>query len=170
MRAPKPTAIKPMKNDAVRNPHCVDCGIDTDAINESYMIHDEVWRAANPAEAGMLCVGCCEKRLGRTLRRDDFRPYALSAFDAGMPASERLKSRISEYRRRRFPSPRYARLADIWFVSADKHATQSRSCLTVLSVWAALRPFFCAAPQPTIQVCTFLRGVNDGRDSVPLVA
>ncbi len=30
--------------------------------------------------------------------------------------------------------------------------------------------FFCAAPQPTIQVCIFLRGVNDGRDSVPLVA
>ena len=30
--------------------------------------------------------------------------------------------------------------------------------------------FFCAAPQPTIQVCIFLRGVNDGRESVPLVA
>jgi hypothetical protein len=30
--------------------------------------------------------------------------------------------------------------------------------------------FFCAAPQPTIQVCNLLRGVNDGRDSVPLFA
>jgi hypothetical protein len=55
-------------------------------------------------------------------------------------------------------------------MSADKHATQSRSCLTAPSGWATLRSFFRAAPQPTIQVCTFLRGVSHGRDSVPLVA
>ena len=42
-----------MKSDRVRTPHCIDCGIDTDAIDESYMIHDELWRAVNPAEAGM---------------------------------------------------------------------------------------------------------------------
>jgi hypothetical protein len=60
------------------------------------MIHDELWRTANPAEAGMLCVGCCETRLGRKLCRDDFRPFALSAFDAGAPVSKRLGNRMAE--------------------------------------------------------------------------
>jgi hypothetical protein len=83
--------IRLMENSPVRDPHCIDCGVDTD---ESYMIHDELWRAANPAEAGMLCVGCCEKRLGRKLCRKDFPPYALSAFDEGMPVSARLKLRM----------------------------------------------------------------------------
>jgi hypothetical protein len=86
--------FRPMKDDDVRNPNCMDCGVDTDAINESYMIHDDLWRAAVPSEAGMLCVGCLEKRLGRKLRRDDFRPYARSALDEGMPASKRLKDRV----------------------------------------------------------------------------
>jgi hypothetical protein len=85
-----------MHDSPVRDPHCLDCGVDTDAINESYMTHDDVWRAANPAEAGMLCVGCCEKRLGRKLRRKDFPPYALSAFEEGMPVSARLKLRMEK--------------------------------------------------------------------------
>jgi hypothetical protein len=83
-----------MHDSTIRDPHCIDCGVDTDAINENYMIHDELWRAENPAEAGMLCVGCCERRLRRKLCRKDFRLYALSAFDGGMPVSARLKSRM----------------------------------------------------------------------------
>ena len=54
------------------SPICIDCGIDTDQIEEQYMVHDDLWRAGNPAERGMLCVGCFEKRLGRPLRREDF--------------------------------------------------------------------------------------------------
>jgi hypothetical protein len=87
-------AFRLMKDDPVRNPLCMDCGVDTDAIDESYMIHDDLWRAAVPSEAGMLCVGCCERRLGRRLRREDFRPYAQTAFDEGMPVSARLKDRM----------------------------------------------------------------------------
>jgi len=82
------------RNDPMRNPRCIDCGVDTDAINEQYMIHDELWRTANPAETGMLCVACCERRLGRRLQRADFRPYALSAFDE-ITISEALRDRIA---------------------------------------------------------------------------
>jgi hypothetical protein len=82
-----------MHDSPIRDFHCIDCGKDTDAINENYMIHDELWRAANPAEAGMLCVGCCERRLGRKLCRKDFPPYA--AFEEGMPVSARLKLRMT---------------------------------------------------------------------------
>jgi hypothetical protein len=94
------SGAKTMKNDPVRNPRCMDCGVDTDAINEQYMIHDELWREVVPSEAGMLCVGCFEKRLGRKLRRDDFRPYAQSAFDAGIPVSERLRDRMRTIKHR----------------------------------------------------------------------
>jgi hypothetical protein len=86
--------IRILKCDPVRNPHCIDCGEDTDATNEQFMLHDELWCRANPAEAGMLCVACCERRLGRKLRREDFRPHALSGFDAGMPVSDRLRDRM----------------------------------------------------------------------------
>jgi hypothetical protein len=88
--------IRIMKCDPVGDPHCIDCGVDTDAINESgYMLHDDLWCQANPAEAGMLCIGCCERRLGRKLCRNDFRPFVLSAFEAGMPVSKQLKERLS---------------------------------------------------------------------------
>jgi hypothetical protein len=69
---------------------------------------------------------------------------------------------------RRFPPPRC--LADNPVICADIYSTQSRFCLTAPSVLSTLHSFFCAAPQPTIQVCNLLRGVNDGRNSVPLFA
>lgn len=88
------TGWRPMKDDPTRNPICKDCGVNTEIIAEEYMLLDDVWRAAHPDEAGMLCVGCFEARLGRTLRRADFTRYMLSNFDDGMPASERLKDRL----------------------------------------------------------------------------
>jgi hypothetical protein len=56
----------------------LDCDADTDAINEFYLLHDRLWRRVNPAEAGMLCLSCCEQRLGRKLRRADFKRLSLS--------------------------------------------------------------------------------------------
>jgi hypothetical protein len=89
-----------MKDDRIRNPICMDCGVDTDALDEDCMVLDELWRTAHPAEAGRLCVGCLEARLGRTLRRADFPRYVLSSFDAEpvkMPVSERLKDRLRRH-------------------------------------------------------------------------
>jgi len=51
---------------------CLDCDVDTIAINEFYVVHDSIWAIVNPASAGMLCIGCLEHRLGRELHRDDF--------------------------------------------------------------------------------------------------
>jgi hypothetical protein len=90
-----PEKIRVMENSPVHHPECMDCGVDTDAINESYMVIDDLWRAAVPTEAGMLCVGCLEKRLGRTLQRKDFAKFCISAVDEGMPVSERLKARFN---------------------------------------------------------------------------
>jgi hypothetical protein len=51
---------------------CLDCGIDTDAIDEYYMLRNEVWAEANPDIDGQLCISCVEHRLGRTLIAADF--------------------------------------------------------------------------------------------------
>src|SRR3974390_1908830 len=75
---------------------CADCGVGTFGIGEYYMVKDEIWEQAaitgqglpcgtvNLRNAGrrkdwhsldgqeMLCIGCLEKRIGRTLMRCDF--------------------------------------------------------------------------------------------------
>ena len=45
---------------------CVDCGVDTDAIDEYYMVDDPVWQQAASDTTGHLCISCLEHRLGRT--------------------------------------------------------------------------------------------------------
>lgn len=47
---------------------CRDCRVDEDF----YMVRDEVWAAAGlgPLD-GLLCLGCLERRIGRSLRPDD---------------------------------------------------------------------------------------------------
>jgi hypothetical protein len=67
-----------MTKEAVRDldMHCVDCGVDTDEIDEFYMVHDHIWDVAVPVQSDrdnrVLCVGCLETRIGRELSADDF--------------------------------------------------------------------------------------------------
>jgi len=52
---------------------CVDCAVNTIAIDEYYMVHDHLWeRAGMATDGGMLCIACLETRLGRDLKRTDF--------------------------------------------------------------------------------------------------
>jgi hypothetical protein len=46
--------------------------VDTDAIDEYYMVHDRVWEHATNGLDGHLCIGCLERRLGRTRQASDF--------------------------------------------------------------------------------------------------
>ena len=66
---------------------CLDCGVDTIAIDEYYMVTHELWANSD----GMLCIGCLEKRLGRELTPDDF-PSCWD--DRDHPKSERLLERL----------------------------------------------------------------------------
>ena len=51
--------------------HCLDCGMNL--FLEWFMVHDDVWRATGLARSGgTLCIGCVERRVGRTLGPDDF--------------------------------------------------------------------------------------------------
>jgi hypothetical protein len=72
-----------------------------DEHTELYMVKPKVWKAAGMnagqggfgdqnGDSGCLCIGCLEKRLGRTLKPKDFsrkHPYN------SMPGTERLLSR-----------------------------------------------------------------------------
>jgi hypothetical protein len=73
---------------------CLDCGIDTQLINEYYTVHDEVWLLANPQDSGMLCIGCLEMRLGRVLTSADFPRYAINTgyFEQSIRLSDRIRS------------------------------------------------------------------------------
>jgi hypothetical protein len=72
---------------------CRDCGIDTDAIDEYYMVADPVWDPATDGMAGHLCVGCLERRLGRTLHAGDFTDWLINTTDQ-LRRSARLTARM----------------------------------------------------------------------------
>jgi hypothetical protein len=90
---------------------CADCGIGTIAAGEWYMVNDHVWRLvwwerktwqALPGQQ-ILCIGCLERRLGRTLRADDFIPD-IPVNDPNKPnISARLRERLLAIRSRRRP-------------------------------------------------------------------
>ena len=100
--------------------NCIDCGINTapgcsnraqidqafaapsvrakqtvphtfDERSEVYMVKPAVWKAAGMDEqGGCLCIGCLEKRLGRTLTPKDFPRHDPLNW---LPGTERLLSR-----------------------------------------------------------------------------
>lgn len=47
-------------------------------LTPGYMVHDELW-AAHGNGKGILCVGCFEARLGRSLEIGDLKPVPLNA-------------------------------------------------------------------------------------------
>lgn len=83
---------------------CAACTDNTLHIREFYMVHDEIWIAATSNEdgtedekkaRGMLCIGCLEARLGRTLTADDFTDAPVN--QGVMMYSERLRSRLNTH-------------------------------------------------------------------------
>ena len=72
---------------------CLDCKVDTGKAREFYYLVPKTWRAAHDSISGMLCVGCIETRLGRTLTPSDFTNATINN-PKYTPMSDRLRSRI----------------------------------------------------------------------------
>jgi hypothetical protein len=75
---------------------CRDCGVDTVAIGEYYMVNNDVWLSAGMqigSAKGMLCIGCLEARLGRKLTPSDFPLWRINEAPS---RSERFKARRGE--------------------------------------------------------------------------
>lgn len=77
---------------------CAGCGVDTDNVDgrgrdEYYMLHHDLCLEINPNDAGHLCIGCVENRLGRRLIRADFIDVPLNTNPRR--ATARLMSRLA---------------------------------------------------------------------------
>jgi hypothetical protein len=73
----------------------MDCGKDTDASQEYYMLRNPLWRQVveRPHRKGMLCLDCVELRLRRPLNADDFTEAPVNAQQAAVcPALARRLS------------------------------------------------------------------------------
>jgi hypothetical protein len=89
---------------------CADCGNGTIRLGEWYMVHDDVWEQAWHARKSwqvlpgqeVLCIGCLEQRLGRTLMACDFTDAPVND-PKQRCMSKRLRDRLSatECRRQR---------------------------------------------------------------------
>ena len=82
---------------------CADCGVDTIAIREFYMVTDETWALAWPGPPiksmlgqQILCIGCLERRIGRTLTACDFTAVPLNDLADN---SARLRDRLTRGRK-----------------------------------------------------------------------
>lgn len=84
--------------------NCADCGAGTNQIHENYMVRPDVWEQAwagrrkpwhgkIPGQE-ILCIGCLERRIGRTLMRRDFTDAPINDPD-DPDISDRLRSRLS---------------------------------------------------------------------------
>lgn len=72
--------------------NCRDCGINTIAIREYYMVQKPLWNEHGVTK-GMLCIGCLEKRMGRKLVPADFTDARINWSIPGQH-SPRLADRI----------------------------------------------------------------------------
>ena len=91
---------------------CADCSVCTVRLNEYYMVHDDVWEqawagrreswqllqaASRLSVWEILCIGCLEQRIGRTLMASDFIDAPVN--DPNHPQhgrmSERMRHRLS---------------------------------------------------------------------------
>ena len=72
---------------------CAACSANTLHLDEYYMVHKELWLTAWPEDRGMLCIGCLESKLGRTLTAADFTDAPVN--DGVFGQSERLAARLA---------------------------------------------------------------------------
>lgn len=63
------------EDDFVARRICAECG---QVPNETYMVNDEVWAAADMKKRGFLHLNCLELRLGRNLEIEDFTAWPVN--------------------------------------------------------------------------------------------
>ena len=85
----------------LRGAFCADCNSKMSHVREYYMVKNHVWEQAwancyrSPTGDGQLCIGCLERRIGRTLMRHDFNDAPANNLDDYM--SDRLRNRLTRH-------------------------------------------------------------------------
>lgn len=56
---------------------CIDCNVDTDKNGHYYILKHEVWALTGLVlgDDKMLCIPCCEARIGRRLNKEDLMDF-----------------------------------------------------------------------------------------------
>ena len=72
---------------------CLDCKQDTGKMREHYFVNLDLWLGAVGSKTGMLCIGCLESRIGRTLVKSDFTNAHINN-PRLYEMSDRLRSRV----------------------------------------------------------------------------
>lgn len=100
-RVSPPVEVKPVRPVIERVEEefsmlCRGCGVDTDAIDEYYMVQFDLWKIYVPKEIQrqVLCIGCLEGYLGRQLVSEDFIEAPVNYTD---DKSERLLNRMGDW-------------------------------------------------------------------------
>ena len=93
---------------------CCDCGLGCNTAGEWFMVKEQVWAEAwhdrikpwhwLPGQT-VLCIGCLEKRLGRTLCIDDFTDAMVNSPDKASGMSDRMRSRLTAVKSVRLDEP-----------------------------------------------------------------
>jgi hypothetical protein len=88
--------IPVLDNEEEFSMNCRGCGVDTDAIDEYYMVQFDLWRIHVPQEfqRHVLCIGCLEGYLGRQLISEDF---IEAPVNYTKDKSERLLNRMGDW-------------------------------------------------------------------------
>jgi hypothetical protein len=80
---------------------CADRGEDTIMIGEWYMVHEEIWERAwsniDPRARWhqILCIGCLERCIGRTLMASDFPAGIMCNDPKRRHISDRMRDRLT---------------------------------------------------------------------------
>ncbi|GGK32816.1 HEAT repeat domain-containing protein [Nocardia camponoti] len=72
---------------------CAGCAVDTQTIDEYYMLQNALWESVSTEGERLLCIGCVEDRLGRTLTAADFTEVDVNR-SPGWSRSARLMDRL----------------------------------------------------------------------------
>jgi hypothetical protein len=140
---------------------CMDCGIDTRATGEYYGLRNALWRRINPLVIGILCLGCAEDRLGRSLCKRDFSSAPINAESAkrcpGLARRLKRRSVVTS----RVIRPRMRKIL-------GKQSTQSRLGLASFRLLAHVGRNGCVKPADIMQVTRSLPPLTDPQLPLPL--
>jgi hypothetical protein len=123
---------------------CADCGVGTITLGEWYMVNDEIWQSAwagrrkpwthLPGQE-ILCIGCLEKRIGRTLMACDFTDAPVNDVNDGDYRSDRLFNRLTATEGRVFDLFEYLAKR----ISPTCRLRSSANCVSAGNTWTTER-------------------------------
>lgn len=87
-----------MKHKTMRETYpefnCTSCNINTLHNGEYYMLKNKLWKQIADNKNGMMCIGCVENKLNRTLKRKDFTDAPVNNLEV-FNKSDRLIDRLT---------------------------------------------------------------------------